>query len=53
MIVELSPLPPLPNFKFSDRTFYILWNERQYVVWIEAVVFTDLTKVTWRNFHCR
>ena len=40
MIVELSPL------KFSDRTFYILSNERQCVVHIEAVDFTHLTKVT-------
>ena len=47
MIVELSPL------KFSDRTFYILSNERQCDVWIEAVVFTHLIKVTWRKFHCR
>ena len=40
MIVELSPL------KFSDRTFYILSNERQWFVRIEVVVFTRLTKFT-------
>ena len=40
MIIELFPL------KFSDRTFYILANERQCEVRIEAVVFTHLTKVT-------
>ena len=40
MIAELSPL------KFSDRTFYILSNERQCVARIEAVVFTRLIKVT-------
>ena len=40
MIVESSPL------KFSDRTLYILSNEWQYVVGIEAVVFTYLIKVT-------
>ena len=51
MIVELSSTTP--NFKFSERTFYILWNERQYVVRIEAVLFTHLTKVTWRDYHCR
>ena len=44
---DLSPL------KFSDRTFYILSNERQSAVGIEAVVFTHLAKVTWRNIHCR
>ena len=47
MIVEFSPL------KFLDRTFYILSNERQYIVQIEVVVFTHLSKVTWRNSHCR
>ena len=47
MIVELSHL------KFSDRTFYILSNERQCGVQIEAGVFTHLIKVTWHNFHCR
>ena len=52
MIVECLLLPLL-NFKFSGRTFYILWNEAQCVVRIEAVVFTHLTKVTRRNFHCR
>ena len=46
------PFPAL-NFKFSERTFYILLNERQCVVRLEAVVFTHLTKVTWRNSHCR
>ena len=40
MIVELSPL------KFSDKTFYILSNERQCVTRIKAVVFTHLTKAT-------
>ena len=42
MIVELSPL------KFQDRTFYILSNEQQCVVQIEAAVFAHLTKATWR-----
>ena len=42
MIVELSW-----NFKFLERTFYILWNERLCVARIEAVVFTHLTKVTF------
>ena len=46
MIGELSSPPPPPNFKFSGRTFYILWNERNCVVRIEAEVFTLLTKVT-------
>ena len=56
-IVELFPSSPpplspyLPNFTFSERTFGILWNERQFVVRIEAVVFTNLTKVTWRNCY--
>ena len=40
---------PSSNFKFSDRTFYILWNKQQCVVRIEAVVFTYLIKVTRRN----
>ena len=40
MMVELSPL------KFSGRTFYILSNEQQRVLQVEAVVFTQLTKVT-------
>ena len=40
MIVELSPL------KFQDRTFYILSNEQQCVVQIEAAVFAHLTKAT-------
>ena len=46
--------PSFPNFTFSERTFYIiLWNGQQCVVWIEVVVFTHLTKVTWRSCHCR
>ena len=40
MIVELFSASP--NFKFSERTFYILWNERQCVARIEAVVLTQL-----------
>ena len=32
---------------------YILSNKQQFVAQIEAAVFTHLTKVTWRNFHCR
>ena len=47
MIVELSPL------KFSDRIFYILSNEQKCVAQIEAVLFTHLTKVTWRKFRCQ
>ena len=47
------PLPPTPNFKFSERTLYILWTKRKCIVRIEAVVFTLLTKVTWRNCYCR
>ena len=46
MIVELFPL------KFSDRTFYTLSNGWQCGVRIEAVAFTHLIKVTWRNLHC-
>ena len=47
-----QPLTPSPsNFKFSERTFYILWKEQQCVVGIEAVVFTHLTKITWCNCH--
>ena len=46
--------PSFPNFTFSERTLYIiLWNGQQCVVWIEVVVFTHLTKVTWRSCHCR
>ena len=51
MIVELSPLHSrISNFKIEHFTFY---ETSDNVVRIEAVVFTDLTKVTWRNFHCR
>ena len=32
---------PLPsNFKFSERTFYILWKEQKNIVQIEAAVLT-------------
>ena len=40
MIVELFSASP--NFKFSERTFYILWNEWQCVARIEAVLLTQL-----------
>ena len=40
MIVELSW-----NFKFLERTFYMLRNEQHCVVQIEVVVFIHLTKV--------
>ena len=44
MIVELSSSSsPSPNLKFSERAFYILWNKRKSIAWIEAVVFTHMT----------
>ena len=46
----LSSYLPLLNFKFSEQTFYILWNKRKCVVRIEAEVSTVLTKVIWRNW---
>ena len=50
-VIPQLPTPSPSNFKFSERTFYILWKEQQCVVGIEAVVFTHLTKVTWCNCH--
>ena len=40
MIVDLSSTST--NFKFSERTFYILENGRPCVVRIEAVMFTHI-----------
>ena len=36
---SLSYPPPSPNFKYSEKNFYIFWNEQKYVVRIEAEVF--------------
>ena len=41
-LLSYSPLPP--NFKLSDRTFYISRNEWQSVAQKEAVAFAHLTK---------
>ena len=46
----LSSYLSLLNLKFSEQTFYILWNQQKCIVQIEAEVFTVLTKVIWRNW---
>ena len=45
----IPPLPGISNFQKEHFKFY----EWKWVVRIEAVVFTLLTKVTWCNYHCR
>ena len=52
MHTHTSPSPP-PWIQIFRKNIWHLWNHWKYVVRIEAVVLTLLTKVTWHNCFFR